>query len=274
MYQTISELELYRLKRFEDGGGMSVVSPVAKLFTMNDYRALSSYGGWSDFFESIPFSMQGQNPEHVDEELHPVMATDSSNMSVTILAALEATIPNLLNKSDLTIHLVGASGREVTHLLLFEDLLHLLPQLKKLHIVLCGPDRALMSPRSTGDLGQEFEMDSCPACTSAGKRKTASIYLGVYHDFAKRPAYRKPDLAVLFHSGRSQEAEESWSPTTRLLVKEGTCTLCTTYTAREATEEVEELDQMGAKLLLRPVENKWRGLVPWPEFLEGEEHSA
>jgi splicing suppressor protein 51 len=48
--------------------------------------------------------------------------------------------------------------------------------------------------------------------------------------------------------------------------------LCTTYNIGEATEEVAELDSLGARLVVRPEINKWKSLVPLPDFNEGPEH--
>ena len=101
-----------------------------------------------------------------------------------------------------------------------------------------------------------------------------AFYKGVYHEYVNTPAFSKPDMAVLFNSGRTQEAIESWAPTTQYLIESGITTVCTTFTALEAAEEVAELERFGTKLAVWPEENKWRGLVPWPEFFEGPEHSA
>lgn len=98
-------------------------------------------------------------------------------------------------------------------------------------------------------------------------------YRGLYHDYVQTNEYKKPSMAVLFHSGRSQEEEGSWVPTTRFLVASNILTLCTTYTKREADEEVAELDSLKARMVIRPQENKWRSLVPIPDYLEGPEHT-
>ena len=101
-----------------------------------------------------------------------------------------------------------------------------------------------------------------------------TAFQGGYHEYAHRPAYAKPDMAILFHSGRSQANVEAWKPTTEFLVSSSTLTLCTTYTEREAREEVEELLELDARLILRPEINKWQGLAPLPELVEGPEHGA
>jgi mitochondrial splicing suppressor protein 51 len=196
-----------------------------------------------------------------------LVATDTMTIPLTILAALEDNIVDLSTRQKLEIHLVGATGREAQHLVLFEEFLHLLPRLETLKLVLIGP----RSFFGDGDPDREVSLECCPACTARGRKRTISMRQMLYHDYAQTPRFQKPDMAVLFHSGRSQEEEESWLPTTAWLVDSGTLTLCTTYNKREATEEVDELDQLGVKFIKRPELNKWRSLVPYPEFMAVEE---
>jgi splicing suppressor protein 51 len=192
---------------------------------------------------------------------------------MTILACLEDTLPDLQSRSELTIHLVGASSREVADIVLFEELLHLLPELRHISIVLAGPEAP--GEEGDGNAGSELvEMECCAACTTQGRRRTCRLFRGVYDAFGRSEVYQKPDLAVLFHSGRSQKEVESWRPTTRFLVDNAILTLCTTYTEREAVEEVAELDQWGVNVVVRPEVNKWRALVPIPKWWEGMEHDV
>lgn len=193
-----------------------------------------------------------------------LVATYTMTMPLTIIAALEASIPDLSTRKRLELHLVGATGREAQQLVLFEEFLHLLPKLETLKVVLVGPN----STPGDGDLAKEIQMECCPACTSRGRKRIVLMRRKLYHDYAQTPEFTKPDLAILFHSGRSQAEEESWLPTTAWLVDSGTLTLCTTYNEREATEEVDELNQLGVKFIKKPELNQWRGLVPNPEFIE------
>lgn len=97
----------------------------------------------------------------------------------------------------------------------------------------------------------------------------------MYHDFAKIEKYAKPDLAVLFHSGRTQFEVESWAPTLRYLVDQGIVTVCTTYTKREAVEEVIQLKRgLGVRMIRRVEENRWKSLVPLLETGDGAKHSV
>lgn len=253
------------------------------------YRPLSSVTNWRDFYIEIsdkaevlgPYLDQSFNIESsiiagVSADLRASMkktalfffvSTDTMTMPLTILSALEDSVKDLATQKSLTLHIVGADAREAQQSVLFEELLHLLPSLQSLKILLVGPE----SYFANGEESKEEEMECCPACKSSGRKRTLQTYEGLYHTYATSAKYQKPDMAVLFHSGRSQDEEEAWLPTTAWLVDSGTLTLCTTFNKREAIEEVEELDQLGVKFIKRPEVNTWRGLIPYPEFMSQEE---
>ena len=192
--------------------------------------------------------------------------TATLSMALTILAALEDSISDLSTRQSLSIFLIGAKAMEQESLWVFEELLHLLPTLQTLKLMLIGPGSRVISPDGNGNV---LEFENCPSCTSLRRRRFGGMYGGLYHNYAKTSYYQKPDLAVLFHSGRAESKVESWAPTTRFLVDSGTLTLCTTWTKWEAQEEEVELDQLGVRFIIRPEENKWRSLVPIHDFLEG-----
>ena len=122
--------------------------------------------------------------------------------------------------------------------------------------------------------GDVLECENCAECVFSNKRRFWSFYGGLYHDYVNTSYYQKPDLAILFHSGRAESAVKDWAPTTRFLVDSGTLTLCTTWTKREAREEEIELDQLGARFVTRPENHKWRSLVPIANFLESANNEA
>jgi splicing suppressor protein 51 len=200
-----------------------------------------------------------------------LIATETSTMLLTILAALEDSLGDLATRQTILIHLIGANGKESANLMLFEEILHLVPPLQTFKVILIGPDLFVAAEKNTKP---EHSLESCPTCSSRGKKRALGLYGGLYHNYVKEPRYQKPDLAVLFHSGRSQDQQESWRPTTKFLVESDTLTVCTTLTHREAREEVAELDTLGARFVRELEVNKWKGLVPKPQLLEGEEHSV
>jgi splicing suppressor protein 51 len=267
-YRCIGDVSLHFIQRFEHGDNLSVMSPVSMARTEDQYQPLSYYAGWKKFVNEVPMSTAIN--ELYDPQFTPWLATDSSTITVSIVAALELSSNKLRDRFELWIHIVGATTREVDRHLLFEDLLHLLPALERLYVVMIGPET--VEPQRPDYLSFD-RMNICPKCVARGRQYNLRLVQAKYHIYAQTNAYRRPDLAVLFHSGRTQSAIMSWRPTIRLLVDWGTLTLCTTRTMIEAKEEVRELDDLDANVVLRPEENPWRGLVPVPELLDGEEHS-
>ncbi|KAK5115612.1 hypothetical protein LTR85_009783 [Meristemomyces frigidus] len=285
------ELEEHKLQHFEVNSTIQETPTPTKAKFAGYKPSLSSTSGWRDYYRRISdkrnisgfvaadFSFNVTDRD-VDESAarsrwrHLLLATDSLTLPLTIVNALQNSLPDLPIMETITLHIVGAAGKEFRSLKLFEEILHLLPTVMHLKVVLAGPESPGSSAGQTGDFEQDIELDCCSTCTANGRRRTVTSFQGGYHEYAARPAYTKPDLAVLFHSGRSQAFVEEWMPTTRFLVDSGTTTLCTTYTEREAREEMAELDELGATFIVRPEVNKWRGLAPLPELLEGPEHSA
>jgi splicing suppressor protein 51 len=197
------------------------------------------------------------------------MGTARLSMAISILAALEKSIPDLSTRQILSISLIGAGQMENAGLWVFEELLHLLPALQTLNLMSIGPANKFSPSFSTDGKGDVIEYKNCAECVSSNKRRFWGQYGGLYHDYVNTAYCQKPDLAVLFHSGRAESAVKDWAPTTKFLVDSGTLTLCTAWTKREAREEELELDQLGARFITRPVENRWRSLVPIVDFMEG-----
>ena len=287
MFQTLGDIETFQIDHFENFGeselrGLGTPSP------RSSYQAISSLNSWYNYFTTLSghknileglvkpdFALNPNVLPRLGEQnraqakrtyYYFLSRTATLSMPLTILAALETGIEDLSSRQSLTISLIGARSSEIESAWVFEELLHLLPKLQTLHLMFVGPESKVTDPDCKGNIS---EYENCPACKSLLKKRLWGMHCGLYHDFVKESYYQKPDLAVLFHSGRSQSEVESWAPTTRFLVDSGTLTLCTTWTQREALEEVSELDQLGARFLMRPEENKWRSLVPRPDFLEG-----
>lgn len=201
--------------------------------------------------------------------MYHVLATDTLTMPVSIVAVLEESRQGLVTKVTISEHLIGAAGKELTNLMMFEEILHLLPSLKYLRMTLVGAGDA---DQPDCKLSHKIECNCCPACLRRGRARTAELYQGAYHDYVKTSQYKKPDIAVLFHSGRTQEAEAFWRPTSRFLVESDTLTLYTAYNESEAMEEAAELASLGAHFVVHPEVNKWKSLVPALDFMEGSEH--
>lgn len=94
-------------------------------------------------------------------------ATERTSIMLTIVAALEAVFPSLSTKTALNLHLIGASTVELEALMLFEELLHLLPSLKSVDCTFVG----IELPTPIG-ADERLSLDCCEECTRAGRARS------------------------------------------------------------------------------------------------------
>ncbi|KAJ4293256.1 hypothetical protein N0V90_008538 [Kalmusia sp. IMI 367209] len=195
-------------------------------------------------------------------------ATDNLTMPLTIVSALEDMT---WGESHVSIHIVGATDRELVALGNFEEILHLVPSLRSLHITAVGPGIP-GGIENGGPYLPRQSLDCCPVCKEDGRERSISLYQGVYHDFTKHAKFEKPDLVVLFNSRwmYDDDAKSQWEPTIKALVEDNVPALFTTNNADDAQNEQRRMKELGGKFLVEVGENKWRGLVPTPKFIDEE----
>ncbi|KDQ11974.1 hypothetical protein BOTBODRAFT_135118 [Botryobasidium botryosum FD-172 SS1] len=187
------------------------------------------------------------------------VATEGLTMPLTILLALEklARTPEWFKQETLVIHVIGASQHEMMRGMMFEEILHRVPEVKVLKIYFVGPQLSQF-----GGSG-EIDMDCCPKCTAQGRKRTHVIQAMSYHEFASKPSYTKPDVAVAQNSGCGSEETASWKPTIKLLVDEKIPALFTSYQQEEAEQDHDLIKSLGATIdpSLAKVYNKWASHV-------------
>ncbi|KAF8055228.1 hypothetical protein FPV67DRAFT_872407 [Lyophyllum atratum] len=88
-------------------------------------------------------------------------ASDALSMPMTILNALEILNPDdaWTRKETLTIHILGAYDPEFQKANVFEEILHRLPEVKKLKVVLCGPELENIIDPSVWNI--DIDMSTC-----------------------------------------------------------------------------------------------------------------
>ncbi|CZT11857.1 uncharacterized protein RAG0_15877 [Rhynchosporium agropyri] len=91
-----------------------------------------------------------------------------------------------------------------------------------------------------------------------------------------RNDFQVPDLAVSFHTGHSQESQDSWQPTVDYLCEAGFPILFTTFNEneKEMREETGGLKKRGARFWREAEGNKWMGMRPLLDPLEEVEGSV
>ncbi|KAJ6558776.1 hypothetical protein DFH09DRAFT_1036769 [Mycena vulgaris] len=188
-------------------------------------------------------------------------ASDNLSMALTVLYGLETLNDDdgWTRKHTLRVHIIGANSIEATCAVVFEEILHRLPQVKTLGaLVLCGPDMP------GGDLPQTIAPATCPECTQLGRKR-------IHEHVADK--FEKPDLCIAFNSGASQVSTHTWLPTFKLLVERKIPTVFTSYNREEAEGEAALLRAAGAKLhpTLGPSKNPWGSIkvLPSPHKVYG-----
>ncbi|KAL8903229.1 MAG: hypothetical protein Q9207_004063 [Kuettlingeria erythrocarpa] len=193
-------------------------------------------------------------------------------MVLTSLAAMELTIPDLVSRTRLTIHIIGSTEHELLRLRLTEGFLHLLTNLRALIVGYIGPDLPAASTRP----GELENSQCCLECASAGRKRQIFFRRELYHqcrNSGMSPEY-SPDLIVAYHSGHADSESGAWAPTLGHILDLDTPTLFTTYNEREARDEEAVLTCMGARFLQTYGENRWRGMVPKLENFGAREYIA
>jgi splicing suppressor protein 51 len=182
--------------------------------------------------------------------------TNTLSLPLTILSALERfyTRDQLHSIDDMVIHLIGANQYELLALMTFEEIMHVLPNIKTLQLVMIGLE---MTSRNNG-----FPLQCCPRCTDKNRKRICSMYPVTYHDFAISLDYNQPHLAVGFNTGLYEDDTELWKPTIECLLDKNLPCSFTSYSKEEATEDVKILKDLGAKVLTGAKENKWRSNMP------------
>jgi splicing suppressor protein 51 len=241
------------------------------------YIPLSSATSWGYFFSTI--SDKSMTKGLLSPDLKPLVgniemacamtaATDKSSRMLTIIAGLETVFPNLATKEDLTLHIIGASAMELDTLMMFEEIMHLLPALRKLHCVFVGIE--LPNPV---DGNSRVLLNSCPNCSASGRQRSMEMWRGAYHDVITKSKLPRPDMAVAFHTGSSQDAVEQWAPTLKYLANAEHATIFTTYNEDEMKGETTILKALGAEFIVPGERNKWQGMTPKLEIAEENENS-
>ncbi|KAF2637958.1 hypothetical protein P280DRAFT_471615 [Massarina eburnea CBS 473.64] len=280
-YKNYGEIENFRTAFFEDTGKASPIT--CTQFPRNTRKLLSECGNWHDYYVHVSDKPQikgvirpdfgglveGSTAGEVEGRrmrMFLLCATDNLSMPLTVVSALEDIA---CDAENINIHLVGATGRELVAMGNFEEILHLIPSVRSLHITAIGP--SLMAG-SDSPLIPKTSVDCCPACKADGRTRSIAVYKGLYHDYAKIAEFEKPDLVVLFNSGWADgdDSVTDWAPTIEFLIGEDVPALFTTYNRQEAEHEEERMKAFGARFLVGVGENRWRGLMPTPEFIDEE----
>lgn len=224
------------------------------------------------------------------------MATDAMSLPLTIVNGLRLAYgkERLATMKRVEIHIIGAEIQEyVFGARKYHEILHWLPACQELVTYLIGPDPAIQT--QPGALTRVYNDDPeqvCDGCRAAGVHQFIRFAHGLYHDVVAAPgtlSYNSPEHKLLLSSatlaiacnsgihdehgslGRPVNLSAMWEPTVRLLSQSDVPCVWTSYNAEESRQDVEKLAAWGARVLVEPQLNPFRGLRPFPEVGEDNE---
>ncbi|KAG6915749.1 hypothetical protein DXG01_010016 [Tephrocybe rancida] len=237
-------------------------------FTWAPQRVKPSWSPLSEMYISwlseygMNFVQEYECP-HAAAELWMRAASDGLSMPLSILLALEVlngkNNTEWTRKDTLMIHVIGASVQVAKYAIIFDEILHWAPAVKKLEILFCGTE-----------LSEEtIDVRPCPACDSRGRTTTFQVAAKNYQDYAVElgPRYIAPDLAIGFNCSFTSDYDtvETWKKTVSFLIKKKIPSTFTTINKHEAGEQTNFLAAMGAKLYAETERNMWGSALLQPE---------
>lgn len=191
----------------------------------------------------------------------PAFIADSHSLTLTLqhvlgLPEVSDFVPNANNLTRLVIHVVGATDDETSRPGRYVEMIRLNPSLVELEIHFIGPERKLV------DIDRHFQMEKIrPNCKSK-----LHTHQGVYHEVMEAKKLQEPTIVICPHPGVHDPLyKDAWEPTMRYLVDKGYLLVLTGCNMRESQDDSELLRQWGAKVLLEPKCNPFRGLRPLPD---------
>ncbi|EMD89464.1 hypothetical protein COCC4DRAFT_76291 [Bipolaris maydis ATCC 48331] len=234
-------------------------------FPRNQHYPLSSATDWYDYYTKLSdkgvlsskmnrdLKYQANNPGERAFVERMRYGTNMTTIQLTLIAALEATIPNMGTRGSINLHIIGAARTEYSSLLAFEELLHLLPSLKTLQLSFVGLNVETQTPPT---------LQCCTMCTKAGRSISIITWRGPYHEYVDTKLYKTPDLAAAFHSGFWVDEPANWYPTIQYLAHAPHPTLFTAARYFEIEREMRVWETLEAEFVKNAEVNKWKGMSP------------
>jgi splicing suppressor protein 51 len=190
--------------------------------------------------------------------------TNTTTIQLTLIAALEAIIPDISTRVLINLHIIGAAGAEFASIPAFEELLHLLPSLSALQLSFVGLNVSedTANNRETQNPQIPHKIQCCNTCTKIGRTISITTRRGPYHAYINTELYKVPDLAAAFHSGFSVDEQANWYPTIKYLAHAPHPTLFTAARYFEIRGEMGVWKNLGAEFAKNAEVNKWKGMSP------------
>jgi len=227
---------------------------------MNSKTPTSFFSTWTHYFQARCHEHDILNMHH--PYFFPSATEKLSQVCTTLYGMQLLGWKNFIHKkkSELVIHIVGATIYEGKELITWEEIMHLCPNLIKLTVYLIGPQ--------TSQQQAPDALDNCPTCQAMRKVVLVASENLTYHEYMETERWIRPDIIVAFNTGMYDEYTNLWKESlTRILAREIPCVF-TSYNADESQGDNRVLQELGAKLVTGPngVLNPFRDMDPKVEF--------
>lgn len=233
---------------------------------------------WREYFDMKRGDFLSQFPP-VMLSMAPIVCLliDGLSLPLTILHTLG--LPDVMGGQGvaklehLVVHVVGASAQEMMGVEKFIELIRCIPTLKYLRICMFGPD--------VQDV-EEYALNVVdPNLSKIRNGCDAKVMMrnGYYHDVVES-LNEEATLVIASHPGMfDSHYTDSWRPTVEVLASKDVPFVVTGYNKQEVLNDRELLEKFGAKIVVEPSGNPFRGLRPFPDpsrecsdFIFGNSH--
>ncbi|KAJ7764756.1 hypothetical protein B0H16DRAFT_428249 [Mycena metata] len=233
--------------------------------TQTIYTAPSTLKGWTNYYQTVfpnfstdahSIARQFQSGHRDATDAVKLLAQNSTSMVLTLLYALEQSIPDLSTRSKLCIHIVAAAHKEERAEGMMEELLHYLPALQSLVVIYIGPQL------HTADKSRNI---ACSGCMQRGRRRVAIMSPTTYHAFAQSSQYRAnpPDVVAGFNTGMGEVDVPGWRESIPIILDMNVPAVFTSYTEYECLNDTALLlKELDASFIKTAEVNPWRGVIP------------
>ena len=251
---------------------------ILMLASDNDMKKCFMPNDWEQYFDKKRGDFRSQFPKAM-LGMAPIICllADGLSLPLTILHTLG--LPAVMGKQGvsklkrLVVHVVGASAQEVFGIERYIELIRCIPTLSYLRIICVGPD--------------VDDVDECALNVAdpnsirirSGCDARVMMRKGYYHDIVDSLT-EEATLVIASHPGMFDgHYTESWRPTVEVLASKDVPFVVTGYNKQEVLNDRELLDEFGARIVVEPSANPFRGLRPFPDpsrecsdFIFGNSH--
>lgn len=207
------------------------------------------------------------------------MLSHVSTIPLTTLYAMQICCSEWGKKAELNVHVLGAEFQfEGVNLHVWEQMfLHFLPKLKRLRLVLVGPELELPNGVPANLLSK---VKLCCECKAADRVVDVRFRPRMlYHEFVRDRVERvekNPDLICAFNPGLYRKTgfagEDTWPETIREFCKTPTPVIVTSYTANEIFWEISRIKSIDPEvgIILEPQRNPFASIKPDRNFVSDD----